>query len=289
MIVNGGVAGWLGATRVRRSATRLATLAIVIGVWALLAHFEVWDKRILPGPDDVWRRFTQSMTSTARPDVVAPDGTVLLEGKPEIGLRDAYLYQHLWASLWRILNGLFWAIVVGVPLGLLLATRPLFQLTVEPYVNFIRALPPLGYFSLLLLWFGNRDTSKIWLLFLAALAPIALSVVSGARGIPQDRIDGARALGAGRLQVLAFVVLPSALPDLFVGIRLAIGFAWTTVVAAETTNGLPGIGGLAWSTKSTGQIDVAILAVIVIGLTAVALDQAVKALDQRVVPWRGRS
>jgi taurine transport system permease protein len=78
------------------------------------------------------------------------------------------------------------------------------------------------------------------------------------------------------------------LPSLFTGIRLALGFAWTTIVAAETVDGIPGIGGLAWSTKKQMQTDIAVLCIIVIGISAIALDAAVKALERAVVPWRGK-
>ena len=81
---------------------------------------------------------------------------------------------------------------------------------------------------------------------------------------------------------------PSVLPEVFTGTRLAIGFAWTTIVAAETVDGLPGIGGLAWTTKKFQQTDVAVLCIVVIGLTALLLDQAVKAVERGVVPWRGK-
>ena len=82
--------------------------------------------------------------------------------------------------------------------------------------------------------------------------------------------------------------MPSVLPELFNGLRLAVGFILTTIVAAETTAGLPGIGGLAWVSKKTGNGDTVILCIIVIGLTALALDGLVKALERSLVPWRGR-
>src|SRR6185503_3967127 len=106
----------------------------------------------------------------------------------------------------------------------------------------------------------------------------AVSVATGARSVRQDRLDAARSLGASRFQVVTHVVLPSVLPDLMVGLRLAVGFAWTTIVAAETVDGIPGIGGLAWSTKKFQQTDVAVLCIVVIGITALLLDQAVKAV-----------
>lgn len=257
------------ATRV---AVRVLSLAVLLGIWQLVAVLDIWPDLFVPDPSAVWQRFIESES--------IHDG--------QRGLSGSYLHEHLWASLVRIGSGLFWAILVGTALGLLLATSKPFRLIVEPYVNFVRALPPLAYFSLLIIWFGIENTSKIWLLFLAGFPPIALSVLSGVQGIPQQRLDAIRALGAGRLQALRHVVLPSVLPELFTGIRLAIGFSWTTIVAAETVDGIPGIGGLAWSTKKFQQTDTAVLCIIVIGITAILLDQLVKAIERRAVPWRGR-
>jgi taurine transport system permease protein len=259
--------------RAARVGVRLLSLAVLIGIWWIVAELNVWDDLFVPDPSAVWQRFIESESTH--------DG--------QVGLSGYYLHEHLWASLVRIFTGVAAAIVFGLFLGLALATSKKFQLIVEPYVNFLRALPPLAYFSLLIIWFGIENTSKIWLLFLAAFPPIALSVLSGVRGIPQQRLDAIRALGADRWQTLRHVILPSVLPELFTGIRLAIGFAWTTIVAAETVDGIPGIGGLAWSTKKFMQTDVAVLCIIVIGIAAILLDQGVKAIERRAVPWRGKA
>jgi taurine transport system permease protein len=263
----------LRSPRARRVALRVLSLAVFLGAWWLIAELDVWSDLFVPDPTAVLDRLV--------------DGETVHDGAR--GLSGYYLHEHLWHSLWRILRGLFWAIAFGVPLGLLLATVGPFRVIVEPYVTFVRALPPLAYFSLLIIWFGIEDTSKVWLLFLAAFPPITLSVLHGVRSIPRRQLDGAQALGASRWQVTRFVVLPSILPELFTGIRLAIGFAWTTIVAAETVDGIPGIGGLAWSTKKFQQTDVAVLCIIVIGLSAIVLDQVVKAVERTAVPWRGRA
>jgi taurine transport system permease protein len=263
----------LTSPRARRIGLRALSLAVFLGVWWLVAELDVWSDLFVPDPTAVLDRLV--------------DGETTHDGIR--GLSGYYLHEHLWHSLWRILRGLFWAIAVGVPLGLMLATLAPFRVIVEPYVTFVRALPPLAYFSLLIIWFGIEDASKVWLLFLAAFPPITLSVLHGVRGIPRRQIDGALALGAGRWQVTRFVVLPSVLPELFTGVRLAIGFAWTTIVAAETVDGIPGIGGLAWETKKFQQTDVAVLCIVVIGLSAIVLDQLVRALEARVVPWRGKT
>jgi taurine transport system permease protein len=240
--------------------------------WWVVAELEVWDPVFVPHPFDVWGRFVESVTTSDT-------------GKK--GLSNYFLWEHLWASLWRLVRGIFFALVIGIPLGLLMATVPVIRRLTEPFVDFVRSIPPLAYFSLLIIWFGIEDTSKIWLLFLAAVAPITLSVISGVEGVPKGRVDSARSLGANRTKALVFVTLPSVMPELLTGLRLAIGFAFTTIVAAETVDGIPGIGGLAWQTKKFGQTDVAILCIIVIGLTAIALDQLVKFAERRLVPWRG--
>lgn len=260
-----------GIERARRIGIRVLSLLVLLGAWWLIAVLDVWPDLFVPDPSAVWGRFIESVTTH--------DG--------QRGLSGYYLWEHLGASLKRIAAGLIWALIVGLALGLALATWKPFRLIVEPYVNFIRALPPLAYFSLLIIWFGIEDTSKIWLLFLAGFPPIALSVLSGVQGIPRQRLDAIRALGAGRIQTLRHVVIPSVLPELFTGLRLAIGFAWTTIVAAETVDGIPGIGGLAWSTKKFQQTDTAVLCIIVIGITAILLDLLVKSIERRAVPWRG--
>ena len=273
---SGGVPG--PRRRLRRLASRppvgrLVSLAVLLGAWSLVVHLGIWNELLVPSPGQVWDAFVQSVTT---------DG-------PRRGLSGHLLWEHLWASVWRIAHGVFWALVVGLPLGLLLGSVRAARVIVEPYVSFLRSLPPLAYFSLLIIWFGIEDTSKVWLLFLAAFPPIALATMAGVQRVRVDFVEAAESLGAGRLQVVRHVVVPSVVPDVLVGVRLALGFAWTTIVAAETTNGIPGIGGLAWATKKQNRSDIAIMAVLVTGITALALDHLVQLVERRFVPWRGRA
>jgi taurine transport system permease protein len=261
------------ARRATDAALRLGALVAFGLLWWFVTERGWWSEVIVPKPSAVWKRFVESVTTH--------DGIR--------GLGGSYLWEHLAASGWRLARGLAWATVLGVPIGLALAlVRPV-RVVFEPVMSFIRALPPLAYFSLLIIWFGIEDTSKVWLLFLAAVAPIALSVVSGVESVRGDWLEAARSLGASRLGVIRSTILPAVLPDLLTGFRLAVGFAFTTIVAAETVDGLPGIGGLAWSTKKFQQTDVAILCVIAIGLGAVAIDLLIRALERRLVPWKGRA
>jgi taurine transport system permease protein len=252
---------------------RAGSLAVVFGLWWLLTALEIWSPLILPSPSAVWHAFQQSVTSDGR----------------RRGLAGSYLWEHLGASMWRVANGLFWAALIGPVVGLVLAMSRSARTVFEPWVSFLRSLPPLGYFTILIFWFGIKDTSKIWLLFLAAFPPITLATINGVERVRADRVDAARSLGGSRMQVVRHVVLPSALPDIITGLRVATGFAWTTIVAAETVNGLPGIGGLAWFTKKDTRIDVAVMCVIVIGVTAIVLDQLLQLVERALVPWKGRA
>ena len=188
------------------------------------------------------------------------------------GAQNYYLWEHLVASLQRIGIGVGAAILFGIPLGLLMSTVRWVGIVVEPYLNFLRSLPPLGYIGLLIVWFGIGDLSKIWLLFLAAFPPIAMATISGVRGIREDQINAVLTLGASRRQAVTRVMVPSILPEVINGIRVATGFAWTTVVAAELNNGIPGIGGLAYLSGTQLDTPLTIACIIVIGVAAVALD-----------------
>lgn len=269
-----------GGGLVQSLLLRVTTLLVLIAVWWLVTWLELVRPLFLPSPGSVWDAFV-----TANSDhQIAPGIDRIVRGE-----QNYYLWEHLLASLQRIGAGLAGAIALGVPVGLLMATVRPISVVVEPYLNFLRSLPPLAYIGLLIAWFGIGDASKIWLLFLAAFPPIAMATISGVRGVREDQVYAALTLGASRRQVLRVVMVPATLPEIFTGIRVAVGFTWTTVVAAEIQNGIPGIGGLAYLAGTEQQSALAIACIIVIGITAVILDLGLKKLEEVLVPWRGKA
>lgn len=252
---------------------------MLVGAWWLVARLELVRPLYLSSPGAVWDAFVRA--NTDHPLSATSDRIVR-------GEQNYYLWEHLLASLQRIAAGVGAAIVVGIPLGLLMATTWL-GVVLEPYLNFLRALPPLAYIGLLIVWFGIGDTSKIWLLFLAAAPPIAMATISGVRGVREDMVNAALSMGASRRQTLTAVMLPATLPEILTGVRVAVGFAWTTVVAAEIANGIPGIGGLAYLAGEKLQTPLVFACILVIGLAAIALDLGLKSLEKVLVPWRGKA
>lgn len=267
--------------------TRALALIAFLLLWAVLTTPWAWNNGeplmlplYLPPLPAVWEAFIQS--NTIHPVAEGVDKMV-------VGEQGYYLWQHLLATLHRMGLGLLFAILVGIPLGLVMASVKFINTAIEPYINFLRSLPPLGYIGLLIVWFGIGNTSKIWLLFLAAFPPITIATIAGVRGIREDQIHAAQTLGASTRQVTTSVTIPAISPDLITGIRVAVGFAWTTVVAAELNNGIPGIGGLAYLSGTELKTPLTIVCIIVIGITAIALDSGIKALERVLVPWRGKA
>lgn len=272
-----------GSTRRRGYSqwlVRLGAFVFAIGLWWLVTKFGLVRALYLPSPGAVWDAFLRANSDHP----IAPGVERTVRGE-----QNYYLWEHLLASLQRIGIGVGAAVLVGIPLGLMMSTVNWVGVLIEPYLNFLRSLPPLGYIGLLIVWFGIGDTSKVWLLFLAAFPPIAMATISGVRGVKEDQINAVLSLGASRRQTLTTVMIPATLPEVLNGIRVAVGFAWTTVVAAELNNGIPGIGGLAYLSGTELDTPLTIACIIVIGVAAVALDGLIKLAERLLVPWRGKA
>lgn len=266
--------------RQRVLALQAASLVVVIAVWWLVTAAGWIRPLYLPSPGAVWDALIRANSCYA-----AGEGS----SRVLCGEQGYFMWEHLLASFQRIGVGVGAAVVLGPIVGFLMGSSKWVNAVTEPYLNFLRALPPLGYIGLLIVWFGIGDLSKFWLLFLAAFPPIAIATINGMRGIRSDRIHAAQSMGANRWQIATSVILPSTLPEVLSGIRIAVGFAWTTVVAAELNNGIPGIGGLAYVSGTQLQTALTIACIIVIGLCAVALDAVIRQLTRLLAPWHGKA
>ena len=204
------------------------------------------------------------------------------------GYRGHTLLEHLGASLTRVLLAFAGSAVLGILIGLGIGSSRRVAAAVNPFIEFYRPLPPLAYYTLLVIWLGIGDASKVALLLLAGLPPVVIATASGVRSVRADYVNGAQSLGATRSQVFRYVVVPSALPDILTGLRVSIGFTYTTLVAAEMVAGVNGVGWMVLDASKFLQSDVIFVGIVLMGGTGLALDASLRGLERVLVPWRGK-
>lgn len=245
----------------------LATIILILLVWFVVTNFGIANSKMVPTPQAVWNAFI---------DII------------QNGYKNYSLLQHLGASMERLFISFFFAALIAVSFGLASGYNSKIRAIFEPIIEFYRPLPPLAYYTLLVLWLGIGNESKITLLFLACFAPIYISCVSAVLKIKEDYINSAYTVGASKYQIFIHVILPSCLPDIFVGIRTAVGVAYTTLVAAEMVAAKSGLGWMVLDASNYLRSDIIFVGIIIMGITGILLDQFLRILEKKIVPWKGK-
>jgi len=204
------------------------------------------------------------------------------------GYKGTPLFKHLADSLYRLLYAYVLAGIFGIALGLASGYNRRIRAILDPLVEFYQSLPPLAYYTLLIIWLGIEDASKITLLFLAAFAPIYISSMSGVKGVKEDYINGAYTLGANKTQVFWHVIFPASLPYIFTGLRTSMAIAFGTLVAAEMVASVTGIGWMVFDASRFLRSDVIFAGLIVMGITSIILDRTIRFAESKIVPWKGK-
>lgn len=184
-------------------------------------------------------------------------------------------------SLARILAGFLAGSAIGVFLGLLMGTTALFRAIVDPYIHFLRFVPPLAWFAPVLLWFGTGEMTRILLITYTTVFVVALNTMAGVMAVPRNKARMARAFGANHAQVFFLVTMPASMPFVFTGMRLAMGNSFATVVAAEMLAANNGLGYLIASSQLWLEITTIFSAVIALGVLGFAADRLFRWLIDR--------
>lgn len=248
-------------------AMSLVSIAAMLGLWVVATEL-VWVKPLfLPKPEAIWLAFKQA---------VAGD------------LDNHTLLGHFGWSMYRVFSAFALAVVVGIPVGIMMGVSRMARGLFDPPIEFYRPLPPLAYLPLMIIWFGIGELSKILLLFLAIFAPVALSARAGVKSVSQEQIQAALSMGASRAQVVRNVILPSALPEILVGLRIGMGVGWTTLVAAEMVAADAGLGKMVYNASNFLRTDVVILGILAIGFVAYVFETIMRWVERWAVPWKGK-
>jgi len=204
------------------------------------------------------------------------------------GYQNHSLWEHLGYSLWRVLAGLALGALVGIPLGYAMGLSGWLRGWFDPIVEFMRPVPPLALIPLIIIWFGIWETGKIILLFLAALWIMVIAARTGVTGGKLSKVHAAYSLGASRAQVLWHVIIPNSLPDIFTGLRVALGVCWGTVVAAELVAAEKGAGMMILVASKFQLTDIVVMGIILIGVIGYGIDILMRRAERALIPWRGR-
>ena len=160
---------------------------------------------------------------------------------------------------------------------------------IDPFIEFLRPVPPLAYIPLLVVWLGIGEVPKVTLIFLGTAPIMVISTIAGVRNTPIQRIRVAQCLGANRFQQFVYTIFPSSLPEIFTGMRIGIAGAWGCLVAAEMLAADVGLGWLVQYAGEQIQVGYIFVGIIIIGILGYAMELAIRLLERNIVPWKGHA
>ena len=251
------------AARARALASRVVPPIVVIALTLL-----------------IWELLCRRAGSTLPPPSRVLNDTWELIVDPffDRGGLDKGLFWHLSASLQRVASGYALASLVGVALGTLVGQSTWAMRGLDPIFQVLRTVPPLAWLPLSLAAFRNGQPSAIFVIFITAIWPIIINTAVGIRNIPQDYRNVARVLRLNHFEFFWKIMVPSAAPYFFTGLRIGIGLSWLAIVAAEMLIGGVGIGFFIWDAWNSSHISEIILALVYVGLIGFVLDRIVAAI-----------
>lgn len=204
------------------------------------------------------------------------------------GYRNFTIWEHIWASLWRVMRGMFWGSLFGIPLGLTMGLSSRARGFLDPMVEGFRVIPPLALVTLFGLIFGIGDATAVPLLIFASIWIMIIAARAGVRNVSLPKVRAAYSLGASKRQLLGTVLVPNALPEIFTGLRVALGVSWGTLVAAELFGVSEGLGAMIQQAKNFSRLDVIVVGIVVIAVIGVAMDAIIRGLEAILIPWQGK-
>jgi nitrate/nitrite transport system permease protein len=262
--LNSAFAGLLKSPR--KIIAPFIALGILLLIWQLLCSGETPN---LPSPITV-------LKDTWNPYIINPffdNGGV-----------DKGLFWQIIASLRRVAVGFSLAAIVGIALGILIGTNKIMFDALDPIFQVLRTIPPLAWLPISLAALRQSDPSAIFVIFITAIWPIIINTTVGVQQIPQDYRNVSKVLQLSKVEYFFNILIPSAVPYIFTGLRIGIGLSWLAIVAAEMLVGGVGIGFFIWDAYNSSRLGQIIIALVYVGLVGLLLDRLVGFIAHQVVP-----
>lgn len=228
-----------------------------------------WFKK-LPGPVTVFREWISQDPSYG------------------ISVYSPEYYVHIFKSIWRVVQAFFLATFLGVPIGLFMGWKKTFKDYTFPLLETLRPIPMLAWVPLSILMWPGREASIIFLTFLGSFFATVLNTLLGVESIDEVYFRAASCLGAKPRQVFFKVILPGALPFIFTGLQISMGFAWFSLVAGEMLAGEYGLGYLIWNSFIMVQYPVIVIAMVTLGVIGWLSSALIRVVGDRLMQWKVR-
>lgn len=233
----------------------------VLIIWQIVGVLGIISKTLLPTPVEIGIAFYD----------------LLITGE---------LFKHLKISIWRAAVGFLLGGSLGLLFGLLVGLFRKFEQSVDPSVQMLRTIPHLAITPLFILWFGFGEFSKILLIAKGAFFPLYVQTFLGIRNVDSKLFDVARVLEFNRFKQITKLVLPAALPNILLGLRLSIGVAWLGLVVAEIMGSSEGIGYLIMDARQFSQTAIVFVGILIFACVGKGSDSLVRILEKKLLKWR---
>jgi NitT/TauT family transport system permease protein len=248
--------------RLARAGWILAPWLAILVLWYAVRASGLVNPALVPAPHAVFTRFLE-----------------LAQGR--LGL-------DVWMSTQRVFVGVTLGVAVAVPVGFAIGWYRGVRTFVDPLINFFRALPPIALIPLVIVYFGIGEPAKIVILFYASFFAGVIVMYEGIAQISPLYVRVSRTLGATDAEIFRKVIVPLTVPHLLTALRVALGVAWATLVASELIAAQQGLGALIQNASAFFQLDIIYVGIICIGVIALAMDLALRAIARRLVSWQER-
>jgi bicarbonate transport system permease protein len=248
-------------------APPLIAILVFLGIWQLLSWSGI---TLLPGPLSIW---TDERTRE-----------LLLYPFYDRGGIDKGMFWQTFASLQRVAISYTLAAIVGISVGILVGTTPVISKALDPLFLFLRTVPPLAWVPISLAALNKNEPAALFVIFITAVWPILINTAVGVKEIPQDYNNVAKVIKISRKTYFFKILIPSALPYIFTGLRVAVSLAWLAIIAAEIVmSGIVGIGFFIWEAYQNNYISEVVLALLYIGAVGLILDRFMEWLQSLIV------
>lgn len=236
------------------------SLAAAFALWCVVSSMPDIQS-VIVGPAQVWDALAENVES-------------------------GYLLIQIRDSLIRVLGGFFLGLFCAIPIAFLLGWYEGFRIIVEPWIQFLRTIPPIALIPIVIATCGIGTSAKIVIIFFAVFLTMVITIYQGVKNVDATLIKAARVFDASDAQIFFHVVVPAAVPYILTGIRLGLASALTTLVAAELTGAATGLGTMIQQAGMYFKMDVVLLGIIVIGVIGFLFDKVVLLLEKRLTSWQ---